>query len=428
MSHGLVTSTSSEGLQALGSAAQRSWEMLTGILRDRLGPEAATLLAEPVSTRQGGLIEWYAPDTGTAAPVSSLAAEDQAALRRSLDATVARILALAEDLAAQKTEEGFWQAEALRNAVQVPDEGAIWALRAPDGSLRPVLVNWGRLPDDSRAVRGVLTAVTQRAQPVAPPPAPMAAPVAQAAPQPMPVAAPVAAAAASAFPLWLLWLGWLLLALMLAAILWLLLAPCGLRPGFLGPCRAGGSEPVASAEAAALRADIAVLEAGLADRDRACVAGRPRAERPTPPTGEPAMERQVEDLDRRLQDRGAQIDTAMTVSLVWSGIDDLDLQVRCPNGDRIDWRRQTGQCGGVLDVDANYPPGSGVPDPVENVAFSRLMQGRYTIAVSRASDHPPTGPQSFAVIVRRKGLAEQRFTGTTAGQGQAWTQDIEVTP
>lgn len=429
MSDAFITATSSEGLQALGSAAQRSWELVTGTLRDRLGPEAAALFAEPVAARHGATTEWYAAAPGVPVALRDLPPAEAAVLREALAGLVGQITALADNLAVQGTEESFWLAEALRNALQVPDDGAVWALRGPDGGLAPLLVNWGRVPDDSRAVRGVLSALTPRAQ--APHPAPARAPdtaLAEAAPRTAPGAAAAAAVGTGGGLAWLLALGWLLLALMIGFALWLLIAPCGLRPGFASPCRPEAVSATA-ASADALGAEIAVLQAALADRELACLVDHRRAAfLDLAPRPEAPVDAAIADLDRRLADRGAGQGGALTISLVWSGRDDLDISLRCPGGGEIDWRRRPNNCGGALDVDANYPTTSAVDDPVENVTFPALIPGRYSIRVRRPADRAPAGPQSFAVVVRQTGKPDQRFEGQMSQTTPQWVQEIEIAP
>jgi hypothetical protein len=430
MADAFITATSSEGLQALGSAAQRSWELITGTLRDRLSPEAAAMFAEPVAARHGGMTEWYTSGQGTPVALRDLPPAEAERLRAELARVVGQVTALADGLAAQATEESFWLAEALRNALQVPDEGAVWALRAPDGGLAPMLVNWGRVPDDNRAVRGVLSALTPRAQ--APRPAP-AAPLAAAAAAGTAAAAaaapaPVARARAGAGLAWLLVLGWVALAAMIGFALWLLIAPCGLRPGLAGPCRPEAIS-AAAANADGLGAEIAVLQAALADRELACLVDQRRAAFfGAPPRAEAPVEAAIADLDRRLAERGAGQGGALTFSLVWSGRDDLDISLRCPSGSEIDWRRRGNDCGGTLDVDANYPLASAVDDPVENVTFPALIPGRYSIKVRRPADRAPAGPQSFAVVVRQDGKPDQRFEGQMSQTTPQWVQEIEITP
>lgn len=270
MSDRLITTTSTEGLQTLGSAAQRSYELITDTLRSRIGEDAALIFAEPVATAKGASIEWYTMRSGLPVRLADLPPDEAGNLVRAVDETMARVLSLADELAAQKTEHGFWLAEALRNATVLPDDGALWAMRTAAGTLHPVVVNWGRRTDERGRVRGVLTTaaatVPERA-------AAAQAPREGAAGVPGLAAAADASGARSFVP-WLLGLGWLLLMLLIALILWLMVAPCGLLPVSLRYC--GGAAAVA-APIDALTAEILQLEARLSQADRACLAARPQA-------------------------------------------------------------------------------------------------------------------------------------------------------
>lgn len=431
MSDRLITTTSAEGLQTLGSAAQRSFELITSTLRARIGEETALLFAEPVATSQGAATEWYTARPGVPVPLADLAEADAAALRREVEAQMARILGLAEELAAQKSEHGFWLAEALRNATVLPDTAALWAMRMADGKLAPVVVNWGRQPDERGRVRGVLTAVAATpARPTAAR-APGAAAIAATA-QAAPVAQ--AAGARSGLLAWLLGLGWLILAMMIATILWLMIAPCGLLPVSLRHC----ADPQALAlPVDDLRAEIVQLEARLAEEDRACLAARPRAELAPPaelPQDVPALAPvDPGELDRRLAERGVDdLGGDLTVSLVWGSPDDLDLQVQCPAGEKVNFQNPRvvgmGSCEGAIDVDANFPVTAAVPDPVENISLSRAQPGRYVVSVRFAADRNPKGPQAFALFVRRNGQMVDAFSGEgTVREGAVWSKQIELT-
>lgn len=150
-----------------------------------------------------------------------------------------------------------------------------------------------------------------------------------------------------------------------------------------------------------------------------CLNARKRAEAPAAPESE------IADLDRRLQARGAAAG-AMTISLVWSGRDDVDLRVSCPSGQIADLQRRPNDCGGLLDVDANYPALIAVEDPVENIHFNTPVPGRYRVQVARLTDVPPRGDLSFGVVLRRAGTPEQRREGTFRGREKRWSTEFEI--
>lgn len=53
MFEAFLANTSTQGLSALGTAPQRSFELITGTVRDVLGERHAALFAEPVATQYG---------------------------------------------------------------------------------------------------------------------------------------------------------------------------------------------------------------------------------------------------------------------------------------------------------------------------------------------------------------------------------------
>lgn len=247
----VLATTTSEGLQPLGSAAQRSYELVSGALRDRLGEAHARLLAEPVAAEHGDRIDWHAPVPGRAVPVDGLSPHDRAALGARLSTLTAEILAEAGRLRADGSAEARRLAEALANAVEVPSDAYIHALQT-DAGWQPVLVHWAWRGDAGQSVRGALSGR-------------MPARGAQAA------SGPVVTVWDNPAWLWLIWLGWFLLAALLALILWLMLHPCGLAP--LGPdyCRA---EPQAIAavhtEQDVLQDRVSALQREIALANRSC--------------------------------------------------------------------------------------------------------------------------------------------------------------
>ncbi len=371
MSGALLATTSTEGLRPLGTPPQRAFELVTGSLRDRLGARHAALLAEPVATPHGDRFDWYAPMPGKARRLAALPPAEAEAARATLAALAADIREVARGLGASKVADDLRLAEALENALEVPDEDHVFVVRDGDGPPCPVLVNWAWVRDEQRAVRGVLTGTSKR------PPAATAPP-----PPPPSIGAPATVAravepaggpAGGAGPWWaLIWLGWLLLALMAAAILWLTLPACGLR-GLVSFCPGPPTAAAAgAARAAQLGDEIALLERRIAEADRACQPIPAALPAPPPPAPEET------DIDRRLDRAGAQRGE-LAFSLAWDGAADLDLHVRCPNGEEISYLRREG-CGGMLDVDANAQ--NITPEPVENVFFNAPGPGAYQLIVN----------------------------------------------
>jgi hypothetical protein len=70
------------------------------------------------------------------------------------------------------------------------------------------------------------------------------------------------------------------------------------------------------------------------------------------------------EMQRRLKAAGAKRGD-VTVSLMWSGRDDLDLHVTPPSGEKIWYNNRRSACQGELDIDANRSHDN--DQPVENI-------------------------------------------------------------
>ena len=95
MFEAFLVSTSTEGLQPLGTAPQRAYELVSSTVRARLGDTHANLFAEPVATEHGDMMDWYAPMAGAAVPLPDLPEAVQQAVCDRLGALVADIRAVA---------------------------------------------------------------------------------------------------------------------------------------------------------------------------------------------------------------------------------------------------------------------------------------------------------------------------------------------
>lgn len=441
MFEAFLVTTSSEGLQPLGSAAQRSFELVSGTVRDRLGPAHAEIFAEPVPTRHGDRIDWHAAIRGSVHRLTDLPEPDRAGLRDVLGSRVADIRALAEELGASGDDALQRLSEALSNATEIPGEDMIYAVRDGAGTLHPVLVHWAWLRDRRKAVRGVLTGMVPRKAAAAQPRGPLAA-----------AAGPGTAAAAVVWPWWLLiLLGWLLLALLLAAILYLMIAPCGLsRAGLVYcPAPAAGIGP-AESETAVIEDEIAALQRDLGLMRRSCqpagpagpvpvpgphVPGAvppapdseatpaPDSEAPPAPDSE-AARRAREAAGRRAVARGAARGD-LNFALEWRSRDDIDLFVTCPAGQTLSYRLRRA-CNGRYDLDANVVRRLAVGDPVENVVFDDPAPGPYRVKVELRAERSD-GPKEFTLHVLRRDGQSQSLAGTLGGDRREWTTTINVT-
>jgi hypothetical protein len=264
-----------------------------------------------------------------------------------------------------------------------------------------VLVNWAWTRDEQRAVRGVLTGMDSRAPEkrpgyVPPPPQP---------PGPAPLAAGAGAegavAGASLLWWWLVWLGWLLLALLIAAVIALLIEPCGLRmPWLPNTCQSVEAAPDTLAEERAILEDrIAQVQREIGIQDRLCqpdFALLPIPEPVAAPEGiQPSLPPDPE-VDDRAEAAGAQRGD-LSFTLIWEGTDDLDLHVTCPRGEKIFFLEKA-RCNGVLDVDMNGF--QLVPDPVENAFFTDPLTGDYRVDIHLYRKREGSGPIAFTLQVR----------------------------
>lgn len=392
-----IASTEAASLRPLGAGGQRvaeAYPQIAAHLRRARGPDHAALFAEPVFDRTRGVIDWYAPGDGEAVPLDRL----DPASREDVEARLATLLtdieAEAAALKASPREGDRLLGDALTAAVRVPDRS--W-IRVRGG--KPVLVGWAHEIGGRSVGPELLTRPTE-ARPV-----------------PMTVLMPRLPVPAT-WPRRLLW--WLaaLLALLLLLLLlllwwdpwrWFALAPPG--------CVADRSGLALLEERRreegrtdALRADLARLQLEAGRARLACPPIRRQAEPQPQPQPEPPRN---EDLDRARREGGRAGN--VQVVLAWDDVNDLDLAIVCPNGQRLYFENRRA-CGAELDVDMNVVGGPRAisRQPVENVTWAGdPPQGAYRIEVTNYSRNPG-GPASspFRVTIRRPGQPDQVLRGT----------------
>jgi hypothetical protein len=131
--------------------------------------------------------------------------------------------------------------------------------------------------------------------------------------------------------------------------------------------------------------------------------------------GEDTMEdRLVLDmLNSRLRREKAQTGD-IQISLMWNNVNDLDLHVICPCGDKICYLYRRSACGGELDVDMNARGGTHFsPEPVENIFWPHggAAPGNYVVIVDHYSINFARDPTSYRGVVRIDGEVVRVFSG-----------------
>ncbi|WP_342078215.1 hypothetical protein [Yoonia sp. SS1-5] len=426
-----IAITGTDGLLVLGSAGQRSYEMISATIGRSLSDAHVNLFAEPVASDNGELTDWYSSLPGETMALSDLPDADQQLVEDKLSTLMDDIRGLAAEMRASKDAATQRLAEALDNAVKIPGPKSVFVIAGTteDGTrdLQPVLVDWASVAESTAATNSAgLVAWTPRRRPVAPPPSPAPAPpVAETV---TPVVQPVPVAVDDRRQRY--WIGGLLsllLALLTGAVLWLLLPACGvaLFGGNFCPAESTVAEirdadtlGTLSRDRAVLENRVALLERELQNVQNACAPLPPEPEpEPTPP------EEPQDEIDERLEREDASSGD-LDFALVWDSQADLDLHVTCPSGETIYYGRSSA-CGGTLDVDMNAR-GVRSDDPVEHIYFVDPAGGTYKIKVVFYNATSFGGTHDFTVRIAF-GDRQEVFRGSVSQSRTTWTQDYVYT-
>jgi hypothetical protein len=110
----------------------------------------------------------------------------------------------------------------------------------------------------------------------------------------------------------------------------------------------------------------------------------------------------LDDFSERLRQAGARSGDVQ-ISLEWKNVNDLDLHVIDPSGERIFYNNRESQSGGQLDVDMNASQLTA--RPVENVYWPErgAPRGTYKVEVVHFANHGGRDPTEFTVRVINKG-------------------------
>jgi len=105
----------------------------------------------------------------------------------------------------------------------------------------------------------------------------------------------------------------------------------------------------------------------------------------------------VTQVEQEITDRGGTIG-AVTVTMGWNTIDDIDLHVKAPSGETVYYGNKVSRCGGRLQVDLQVS--DYVSNPVENITWNNAPRGTYHVYVDVYSNRTRTSkPVTVQVIV-----------------------------
>lgn len=406
-----LTSTTSKQLKQLGSPGQRSVELIRATLSDCLSERHAELFADPVPSPAGDRIDWLTELDGPATRLSDLPDEDADTVRIQLTGLVSDILSLADTLENNEDKAEQRLGEALRNAVEIPDEAdSIFVVETPDGdaAYQPVLVNWAHRSDMIRAQGGILSGRV-----------PVNTPASRADKETdwinSQTVAPVQAVLVDRSPhpwWWLLVPLWLTVAVLTAWLFWLMIPTCGLNFGdrFNFCPNEVVEEFIDEREQIFLLNRIDQLEREFAILDEGCA---------PPPEPEPEA-RLNYDIKERLDQKNAQ-EGELTVTLAWDNTTDLDMHLTCPGGETINYNNRN-SCGGILDLDANG--GSKLTsEPVEHIVFENPSLGEYRVQVYMYKDTAPPTTHAFSIRIQI-GSEVQDLSGFVNQSNRQWIHTL----
>lgn len=433
-----ITTTSVTGLRALGTPGQRSYELIVHTLTQRFGPAHAALFAEPVVPDVGDQVNWYTPVAGPLLALKNLRAAEKQTAEERLAVLMDDISGFAGSLRETRAADEQRLGEAVENALRFPGEDSVFVVRTsdPNQPFQPVLVDWATQADTRGVVtdRPLIGWAPRRPMPATPPVADMPAQVSRLSGTITAVAVPTHTGKPDRW-VWLVSLLWLILALLTAAVLYLVLPACGLS-GFarLNSCPVNVTQSALvqdhDRERAMLENRIALAERRLAEADSACTPLPPVNAQPAPVPAEDPVEpapAQVDEIDERLEREAATAGDA-DVALIWNSQADLDLHVTCPAGDTIYYGNpQSARCRGRIDVDMNSRSNSLSITPIEHIYFTEPQAGEYLIKVVIFNPSSFTQPQNFRIRLTF-GDNTQEFTGSVHSGSREWSTTYVYAP
>lgn len=127
----------------------------------------------------------------------------------------------------------------------------------------------------------------------------------------------------------------------------------------------------------------------------------------------------TDSIKQRVKAAGGNTNAKLRVSLAWFNHDDLDLHAYTPDGYHVYYGNKMS----ILDVDMNAGAGR-TRTPVENLAFNRLLNGKYRVWVNQFCRRE-SADIGFAIEIEYEGRLEQ-YSYSRGAQGDIPCFDLTV--
>ena len=96
-----------------------------------------------------------------------------------------------------------------------------------------------------------------------------------------------------------------------------------------------------------------------------------------------------QETKKRLSDNNILYGNKVDVSLLWNNLNDLDLYIKCPDGELIYYMNRKSKNGGQLDIDRNVKHQEITSYPIEHILWkNKAPVGKYEIILNLAGHHP----------------------------------------
>ena len=123
------------------------------------------------------------------------------------------------------------------------------------------------------------------------------------------------------------------------------------------------------------------------------------------------------EIDRRRRRENGRTGV-LTISLIWNTLDDVDLHIKTPSGEEIDYNKKISSDGGELDVDMNAGLVTSEA-PIENVRWlSNPPLGKYKIIANFYGKNTNNREVPFTIEINYRGNSQQ-FSGTLNYVGES---------